>query len=207
MNLHPFYCELCGAQLLHRNDLEQNKFPFTRRFEDNDETKELLTARCAECAQIPYWLKDGNPSRSRYFNADGITIIKELNREYNYWSHGIGHLLELYDSDSVDLLSDLRNSPIEIGFLIKKDVNLIVLAHRFLPDDWNVTPYQWNFYPVYARAIPSVNPLEENERKFTVAVINERGGNYLLIREGILSLEFATEFHAAINEQIQKGKP
>lgn len=208
MNLHYFYCELCGAQLLHRDDSNKSKFPVTRCFEDNDETKNLLTVRCAECVGIPYWLIDGNPSRSYRFDADGVTIIKELNREYNDWSHGIGHLLELYISEPDDeALTFIRNAAIEIGFLVEEDINLIILAHRFLPQEWMVTPYQWNFYKDFARAIPPINPFEANERKFTVAVINDKGGRYLVIREGILPFEFAKMFHAAIQKQIERGQP
>jgi len=208
MSINYFFCELCGTQLLHRDDSNENKFPVTRRFENNGEIETLLTVRCAECVQIPYWLTEGNPSRSYRFNADGVTILMELNREYNYWSHRIGHLLELYVSDPDDEdLAYFRNSPIEIGFLIEEDVNLIVLAHRFSPDDWMVTPYQWHFYKDSVRAVPPIKPLEEKDRKFTVAVINDKGGKYLIIREGVLPLEFATAFHNAIHKQIESGIP
>ncbi len=208
MNIDYFFCELCGVQLLHADDGNKNKFPVTRRFETNGEIEKLLTVRCAECVQIPYRLKEGNPSRSYRFNADGVSILMELSREYNYWSHRIGHLLELYVSDPYEKdLDYFRNSPLEIGFLVEEDVNLIVLAHRFLPDDWMVTPYQWHFYRDSARAIPPINPLGEKDRKFTLAVINDKGGKYLIIRQGVLPLEFATVFHSAIHQQIERGIP
>ncbi len=208
MNIDYFFCELCGVQLLHADDGNKNKFPVTRRFETNGEIEKLLTVRCAECVQIPYWLKEGNPSRSYRFIADGITILMELSREYNYWSHGIGHLLELYVSDpDEEDLDYFRSAPLEIGFLVQEDVNLIVLAHRFLPDDWMITPYQWHFYQASARAVPLINPLEENNRKFTLAVVNDVGGKYLFIREGFLSFEFASAFHGAIHQQIERGIP
>ena len=78
MDLSYFHCELCGSQLLQHNNFNKNKFPIVRRFKDNDETKALLTVRCAECDNIPYCLKEGNPSRSRRFNVGDISSHTKL---------------------------------------------------------------------------------------------------------------------------------
>lgn len=193
---------------MHMNDKIKNKFPITRRFQSNNEEKELLTVRCVECTEVPYFLEEGNPSRADLFNADIVTILRDLNREYNYWSFGIGHLFELYISTpDTDDLSFFRDSPIEIGFFVDEEVNLIVFAHRFLPDEWLITPFQWYAYGDFARAVPPAAPIEVNDRKFTVAIINQTGGKYLIVRRFILSLEFADKFHQAIQQQIGRGKP
>ena len=129
--LHYFICDLCGAQLLHRDNSNDGQFPVDRRFQD-DEAKKLLTVRCAECVEIPYRLEDGTPSRAYRFNADNIHIITSFNREYNYWSAGIGHLFEFYSSDTdEESLSYFRETPFEIGFLVEEDINLIVIATAF----------------------------------------------------------------------------
>lgn len=208
MNISYFNCELCGVQLMHADNSNKTKFPVTRRFQDNNETKKLLTVRCAECDGIPYWLQEGNPSRAHLFNADGVTILRDLNREYNFWSYGIGHLLELYTSErDKDSLLYFRNTPFEIGFLVDEEVNLIILTHRFTDDDWMVTPYIWHAYKAFAHDIPVTNPVEENHRKFTLAIIDDKGGKYLVIRKGLMSLEFANALHATINKQIERGLP
>jgi len=208
MNKNYFLCELCGFQLMHIDSKNQNKFPVTRRFQNNDREKELLTIRCAECARIPYFLEEGNPSRARLFNADNVTILQDFNSRYNYWSYGIGHLLELYTSVThSENINYFRQVQIELGFFVESDVNMIIFAYRLLPDEWLISPFQWCLYEDFAHAVPPLNPLEENERKFSMAVINETGGKYLVIREFILPLGFARKFHSTIHQQIERGKP
>lgn len=208
MNLHYFICELCGEQLLHATASNENKFPVVRKFEDNDQMESLLAVRCAECDRIPYSLKVGNPSRAHLYGADGVSILREIGSTYNYWSYGIGHLLELYTSVcDEDSLSYFEKQPFELGFLVDKEINLIILAYRFIGDDWFPTPYLWYAYPTFAKAIPKIDSSKNVDRRFTLALIDDNGGKYLMIRRALMSLDFAAAFQQAISEQIEKGIP
>jgi hypothetical protein len=195
--------------LLRRTDENRNKFPPVRRYENNDEVKgKLLGVRCAECDQIPYFLKEGNPSRARLFGAEGVSINRLFVAKYNYWSYGIGHLLELYEPlDGSEGLEHYRCDPLEIGFFVEEDVNLIFLAYRFLPDKWFMTPYQWARQEDFARAVPPLDPAAENDRHFTVAIVGDPGGKYAVVRKSVMNSKFASKFHAAIRRQIEAGEP
>lgn len=208
MSIDYFRCEVCGAQLMYSDSANENKFPITRRFQDQVYEKGLLSVRCAECTNLPYKLEEGQPYRSHLIGRDKVHVASGCNSVYNYWPHGVGHLLEVFSSSpSNESLSFIRSTPIEVGFLVEEDVNLIIVAYRFVPHKWNVTPYLWHAYKEPARANPPDNPASEAERKFTVALVNTNGGKYLVIREGILPLEFATTFHSAIHNQIARGVP
>ena len=100
-----------------------------------------------------------------------------------------------------------RNASFEVGFLLEPEVNLLVLAHRFVPGEWVITPFQWHAYKKFARAVPPLHPSDENNREFTIALINQKGGKYFVIRKEILPLEFAEKLHQAICKQIEEGIP
>jgi hypothetical protein len=185
----------------------QNKFPVTRRYQDPINQTGLLSVRCAECARLPYKLKEGEPYRSDLIGQEEVTLLPGWNSSYNYWSRGIGHLLEVYTDAPQEGLAFERDAPIEIGFLIEEDVNLIVIAYRFLPCDWYVTPYLWHAHPESERGVPAANPTSEQERTFTVATVDTTGGMYRTIRRAFLSVEFASLLNAAILDQISRGAP
>lgn len=207
-NLDPFICELCCTHLQNVGNPKKTIFPVKRAFENNSLEGKLLTVRCAECRLIPYWLKEGNPSRSHLFNKDNVQLLRDFSRNYHYWSYGIGHLFELYiDDTDQESLDEYRNSPIELGFIVDEEVNLIVLTHRYISDDWRITPYQWHYHWEFSRDVPPITPNIEHDRLFTIALINEIGGKYLVIRNEILPLDFALEFHKAIHSQIERGIP
>lgn len=208
MNLHYFICELCGEQLLHATAANGNKFPIVRRFKDDDQTKQLIAVRCAECDQIPYFLKVGSPSRAHLYGAEGVSILTDLGSTYNYWSYDVGHLLELYTSArDEDSLSYSEKQPFEIGFLVDEEVNLIILAYRFVGDDWFLTPYLWHAYPTFAKALPQADSSEVIDRQFTLALIDDKGGKYMVIRRVLMSPDFAVAFQQAISNQIEKRVP
>lgn len=195
--------------MLRRTDEYRGKFPPVRRYENNDEVKgKLLAVRCAECDRIPYYLKEGNPSRARLFGSEGVSINRLFVAKYNYWSHGIGHLLELYvPLNGFEDLNHYRFDPFEIGFFVEEDVNLIFLAYRFLPDEWFITPYQWALQEDFTRAVPLLDPAAASDRRFNLGVVGDPGGRYVVVRESIMDADFATKFHAAIRRQIERGGP
>jgi len=131
-------CELCGFRSARRNEENRGKFPVVSAYENGDEESgKLLAVRCAECDRIPYYLKEGNPNRVRRFNTDGIPVTRCVSHNYNFWSYGIGHLLELYEPDpGAEPLDYYRLTSFEIGFFVEEDVNLILLAYRFLSENW-----------------------------------------------------------------------
>lgn len=203
-----FRCELCGAQLMQRDATNETKFPAVRRFKNEMTREGLLAVRCAECAELPFRLEEGQPYRVDMIGRDETTVIPSCNSTYNYWSGGIGHLLEVYSSDpSENYISAVRSGPIEVGFLVEEDVNLIVVAYRIGSNSWNVTPYLWHAYKEFARGTPPPNPSSEDERKFTVALVDTDGGKYRAIRAGVMPAEFASALNSTINEQIRRGLP
>jgi hypothetical protein len=148
MSIDYFRCELCGAQLMQRDSTNETKFPAVRRFKDEMAREGLLAVRCAECAELPF--------RFDMIGRDQTYVAPSCNSTYNFWPRGISHLLEVYASrPSDDYISEVRSGPVEMGFLLEEDVNLIVMAYRIGSQDWNVTPYLWHAYKEYGRGIPS----------------------------------------------------
>lgn len=208
MSIDYFRCELCGAQLMHRGRGNETKFPTVRRFTDEMAGEGLLAVRCAECAEMPFRLEEGQPFRINLIGREDTHVITGCNSTYNYWPRGIGHLLEVYSSDpSEDYTSALRGGSVEIGFLVEEEVNLIVMAYRVESPDWNVTPYLWHAYKEHERALPPPAPTLEEDRQFTVALVDTEGGKYRAIRNGTMPREFASSLHSAIHEQIGRGLP
>ncbi len=208
MSLDFFRCEVCGASLMFSEPGNEGKFPVTRRFHDQLHKKGLISVRCAHCAELPYRIEEGQPYRSDLIARDDVTLVTGCNSVYNYWPTGIGHLLEVFvSSPSDESLSSLKTSQIEIGFLTEDDVNLIVVAYRVLPHRWNVTPYLWHAYRETARGVPSPNPISDDERVFTIAFVDDKGGKYRAIRRTVLPKEFASDFHSAIHKQINRDVP
>jgi hypothetical protein len=118
------------------------------------------------------------------------------------------YLIEAYRSRiDEETLLHYQEASIEIGFLINDEVNLIIIAYRFLPNDWNVIPYLWQAYPENSRIFPPEGPLSMLQRKFTVAVVETNGGIYRVIREGYMLDDFASAFNSAIHRQIANGLP
>lgn len=207
MGLNYYQCELCFADLMFSNELNANKFPAVRRFRDDSSQNELLSVRCAECANLPYKIEKGQPFRADLLGSDDVNVLHESNSDYHYWSRGLGHLLEVYGSPSDEIIRDVESASLSIGFLVEEEVNLIVLAYRLENIGWNVTPYQWHSYKKWESAIPAENPDSETEREFTVALVDTHGGKYRAIRKRILPFDFATSFHRAIAEQVANGAP
>jgi hypothetical protein len=207
MQIDYFRCEVCGVQVMHSDSTNEDKFPVTRRFRDQLYKKGLISVRCARCVALPYKLEVGQPYRSNLLGREDTQVVTGCNSVYNYWPYGVGHLLEVFPSScDPESLSFYDREPIEIGFLVEGDVNLIVVAYRFGESDWNVTPYLWHAYHESARAIPSEES-SETEQEFTLAVVDTEGGKYRVIRQGKLPQEFATMFHRAIHQQISQGLP
>jgi len=208
MSLNFFRCEVCGDQLMFSEPRNEGKFPVTRRFEDQLHKQGLISVRCAHCAELPYRIEEGQPYRSDLIGRSDTTLVTGSNSVYNYWPNAVGHLLEIFvSSPSDEELSQLKTAQIEIGFLTEDEVNLIVVAYRVLPHRWNVTPFLWHAYRKTARGVPSADPISDDERVFTIAFVDDKGGKYRAIRRTILPLEFASVFHSAIHEQIDRGVP
>lgn len=185
-------CEVCATSLVG------NGPPATRVYQDPIARTELVSVRCAECAGLPYRLEAGEPCRSdRPVQGDCL---------YSYWSRGIGHLLELELTTDEDA-SRFSTLPLELGFLVRAEANLIIVAFRFGSDEWIVTPYLWHAYQAGHRGVPSMNPQAEVDRKFSVALVNRSERKYWGIRVGTLPIDFATAFHGVINDQIARGIP
>jgi hypothetical protein len=207
MPVHYFRCDLCHAEVANANVANQGKFPVTRRFEDNDSETGLIAVRCAECADLPYRLEEGQPYRVRSIGEGDVTINYTVPTEYNFFPHGIGHVLEIYATNpSEEYIDTVHNGQFELGFFVYEDSNLIVVADRFNGAGWNLTPYTSFALPECLRALPSEDPSEQ-ERTFTVALVDDRGGTYRAIRRGTLTPEFARAFHKAIWEQLTRGIP
>jgi hypothetical protein len=208
MSVDYFRCELCGAQLMQGDPTNETKFPAVRRFRDEMAREGLLAVRCAECAEMPFRLEEGEPFRIDMIGQDETPVLTDCNSTYNYWPRGIGHMLEIYLSRPTDdYISEVRSGRVEIGFLVEEDVNLIVMAYRVSSDDWNVTPFLWHMYKEYERATPPLSPSSVDERKFTAALVDTEGGKYRAVRQGTMPQEFASSLHSAIHEQIRRGAP
>src|SRR5207247_8013940 len=85
--------------------------------------------------------------------------------------------------------------------------NLIVIAYRFGSHSWNVTPYLWHAYKQSSRATPLETVGSAEQRRFTVALVDDQGGKYRFVKEGMMSPEFATSLNSAIRAQITRGVP
>lgn len=186
-----FHCEVCGKQLVGNGSTAR------RIYQDPIAKTGLISVRCAECTGLPYPLEEGQPCRSEWPVEGGCL--------YSYWSRGIGHLLEL--ELSTDEASFIRTLPLELGFLVRAEANLIIVAFRFASDEWIVTPYLWRAYPAGHRGVPSMNPEAEVDRKFSVALVDFNARKYCGILVRTLPIAFATAFHGAINDQIGRGIP
>ena len=208
MSVDYFRCEFCGVQLMHP-DPNRSQFPVTRMYKNQSREEGLLAVRCAECSDFPYQLEEGKPYRIDLIGRDDVIINNQINSNYTYFPHGLGHILEVYiGRPSEQFLSILRNDPIEMGFLVYEDANLIVIAYRLSDSDgWNITPYCWYAYKEWLRRNPPESPASVDDRKFTVAFVDVHGGKYRAIRQGIMTPEFAADFHKAIREQIDRGIP
>ena len=208
MSIDYFRCELCGAQLMQRDSTNETNFPAVRRFRDEMAREGLLAVRCAECSDLPFRFEEGQPFRIDMIGRDDTAVLTGCNSTYNYWPRGVGHLLEVYSSEpSDDYISEVLSGLVEIGFLVEGEVNLIVMAYRIGSDNWNVTPFLWHAYKEYERATPPPSPSSEDERKFTVALVDTEGGKYRAIRVGTMPQDFAASLHTAIHEQISRGVP
>jgi hypothetical protein len=193
---------------MQRTSTNEGKFPPTRRFEDEIPQTNLLSVRCAECAELPYKVTEGQPFRSSLIGRADTTVVTGCNSTYNYWPAKIGHLLEVFPpSLSEKSLSFARSSQIEIGFLRYDDANLIVVAYRFGSNAWNVTPYLWHAYKQSSHSTPPETVSSPEHQRFTVALVDDQGGEYRFVKEGTVSPEFATSLNSAIRAQIARGVP
>jgi hypothetical protein len=208
MQLDYFRCEVCGFHFMHHDSTNENKFPVTRRFEDQIHETGLISVRCAQCEALPYILEVGQPYRSGLLGREDTHVITGCNSVYNHWPYAVGHLLEVFPSScDQESLSYFEQASIEVGFLVEADVNLVVVAYRFGDSGWNVTPYLWHAYHESARAAPMEDPSSDTDRSFTVAIVDTDGGKYRVIRKGLLPVEFATMLHRAIHEQMSRALP
>jgi hypothetical protein len=90
MSIDYFQCELCGEQVMHGNQSNENKFPVTRRYKDNDREEGLLSVRCQECVTQPYKLEAGQPYRSHMIGDEHVNVLTDMNGRYNCWPYGTG---------------------------------------------------------------------------------------------------------------------
>ena len=209
MTIDYWICGMCVVQLMTPDKYNQGKLPGIRKFQDRREKTGLIAVRCAHCAEIPYLLEEGEVSRIHFMGDDDVSILFECNSEFNHYPLGIGHVLEPYIGE-VDKarMEQLRTDPIEIGFLVDKEVNLVIVAYRHGDRRFNVTPYSWHANQEWFRAAtPALEVDSDESRTFTVAYVNTTGGKYEVIRVGTISPEFALEFHTAIHEHIERGAP
>lgn len=193
-------CDFCGVQVMFGDATNAGRFPVTRRYKDRNREEGLLAVRCAVCAQFPYRIEAGQPYRVDFVGIDETNIITDCNSTYNYWPTGIGHLLEVY-------LATPPFDPIEIGFLVEEEVNLIVVAYRRGAGFFNVTPYSWHAHSQSSRSTPPLPPVSKEDLRFLVGYVDTHTGKYVAVREGAMSVEFATAFHQTIHEHIARGEP
>jgi len=209
MTVDYWYCGMCGVQLMTSDQTNDGRFPAVRRFEDERNQRGLIAVRCAMCANIPYLLEEGQPSRVDLIGETDIPILTSCNSEYNYYPLGLGHVLEVYmPRPSDELIEQLRSEEIEIGLFVEENVNLIVVAYRHGEWKFNITPYSWHAQNEWFRAVsPPLELRSEDERNFTVAFVDTKGGKYRAVRRMRMTPEFAQEFHRAIQEHIERGAP
>lgn len=200
---------MCGIQLATSDQTNVGRFPAIRRLEDERNHKGLIAVRCAMCANMPYLLEEGQPYRVDLIGESDIPILTSCNSEYNYYPLGLGHVLEVYTPRASDeLIEQLRDEEIEIGFFVEENVNLVVVAYRVGEWKFNITPYSWLIQSEWFRAVsPPLELTSEDERNFTVAFVDTKGGKYRAVRRMRMSREFAQEFHRAIQKHIQRGAP
>jgi hypothetical protein len=209
MTVDYWLCGMCGVQLMTPDQFNAGKLPGIRRWEDPRNHKGLIAVRCAQCAHLPYLLEEGQPYRVDLIGEDDIPILTSCNSEYNYYPLGIGHLLEAYVTNpSEQWIEQLRSEPIEIGFLVEENVNLIVVAYRHGEKKFNLTPYSWPAQREWFRAVsPPAEITSDADRKFAVAFVDTKGGKYRVVRQMKMSQEFAQQFHEAIHAHIERGAP
>lgn len=206
MGVDYWQCGLCGVQLMFSDQLNADRFPGIRRFRDEWTETDLIAVRCTPCANMPYQLEEGHPHRIDLIGGDDVIIMTNLG--YNYYPMGIGHVLEVFvSSPSEDELAGLRNDPIEIGLLVEEEVNLIVLfcGHG---DRWtNVFSYCWHERSPLTRGNPPIGPISDEDRRFTVAYVDTRGGKFRVIRKLKMPSEFTIHLNKAIHNQMDLGEP
>lgn len=201
-------CGLCGRQVMFADGTNSDAFPVTRKYRDNDREQGLLAVRCAVCSELPYQIEAGSPFRIAVVGRERMNIIPDCNSEYNYWPAGIGHLLEVYtDEPPPEVIAAMNLEPIEVGFLVEEDVNLIVVAYRRGDRTFNVTPYSWHAHRQATRATPALPVVSKADHKFRLAYVNTSTGKYVAVRDEAMPTQFASTFHRAIHDHIQRGAP
>src|SRR5262245_14227806 len=125
------HCDLCGTQVMFADATNAGRVPPVRRYRDQAREEGLLAVRCAVCARLPSRIAPGSAFRIDLVGRDRTNILTDCNSQYNYWPARIGHLLEVYTDDVPDdLIAAMNEEPIEVGFLVEEDINLIVIAYR-----------------------------------------------------------------------------
>ncbi|MCI0489242.1 MAG: hypothetical protein L0229_21835 [Blastocatellia bacterium] len=203
MTTNYYQCESCGVFDSHTVANDERKFPFTRR----ELPEGGCAVRCKECTELPYRLEEGQPFRIYIGDENGLIRIWKLNRKYNFWPNRIGHLLEILEDDpSHEYIQAVQNGPVDIGFFVERDVNLIVVTIKLKDQsNWVITPFSWHEQPHFMRATPNPNPLLSIDRHFRISLVNSHGGKIVAIRCGTMPTEFAITFHQAILRHIQQS--
>ncbi len=201
-------CEVCGADVMFRNEKNTNKFPASRRYLNEERSEGLLSVRCAECSDLPYKLEAGQPYRATLLGRENVNVIGGFNSQYSFYPFGLGHFLEIYSSSpSEETIASVLSAPISIGFLTEESVKLIVLAYRLEGQGWNVTPYQWHAPSRWPKTLPSLDQNPGSGQSITVALVNTKGGCFSAIRKDVMPTEFTNAFHKAINQQAAEATP
>jgi hypothetical protein len=200
MTVDAYRCDFCGVQMMFNDASNAGRFPVTRRYKDMDREEGLLAVRCAVCADFPYRIEAGQAYRVDYVGRDQTNLITDCNSTYNYWPAGIGHLLEVYATNP-------PYDPIEVGFLVEEDINLIVVAYRRGEERFNITPYSSHTWGQGSRGAPPLPVVSKKDRRFLVGYVDTHTGKYGAVREGTMSDDFATAFHQAIHDQMARGEP
>jgi hypothetical protein len=206
MSVDYWFCGMCGVYLMHSNQMNAGRLPPTRIYENQAQETGLIAVRCAACTEMPYLLEEGQPYRVDLIGGDHVMIMVDLG--YNYYPLGMGHVFETFTSNpDKDKLTALQEAPIEIGFIVEEDVNLIALVLRRGGKHETIFPYCWHFQNELIRAIPPLVPSKDEDRSFTVAYVNDKGGKYKAIRKQKMTAEFAAKLNKAIHNQIALGQP
>ena len=201
-----FECDICHfLNIREENQIDKSKLPFKYGYEDPIHKINLIAVRCSECAGLPYRLEEGQPYRIDIVACTGPTIPSS-NHKYNYWPRGIGHVLEVFLSDLP--MNFPRTEPLELGFIIVEDVNLIAVGYKLpLSHNWCVTPYSWHELKPEHRAKPPHDEETLSNTSFTLAIVDKKSFRYALIRHYSLPDDFSREFHDAIYKHINRDAP